>query len=190
MRLDGLNTDYIKSNGVLKKGNYRIYLGDRISILESKDGSNTNLLSSELSYKKNISKYMMKYFPNNRIHIDEDLVEDGDIALKSVSCFIDSNTNSVFIGKLEKYPIKEGILVISTDILNNTYEYKEIYYSDMYSEKDIFNKAEILALGYDNIALVGLILLPDSSDIVLNKKDDYNSLVIEDWFKDSLVKVL
>ena len=190
MRLEGLSIDFIKNNGVLKNGNYRIYLGDRLSVLESKSGSNTKLLSSELSYRKHISKYMMKYFPNNRIHIDEDLVKEGDIALKSVSCFIDSKSCSVFIGKLEKYSIKEGVLVISTDILDNTYQYREIYYSNIYNEKDIFNKVNILALGYNNTALVGLILIPNDNNIDLNKRDDYNSLVIEDWFENSLIRVL
>lgn len=208
MEFYGLNRDEIKHHSVLENGYYIFKLGKSVEVTAMKKNSVNNVLSKCLSYSKKEDKLMVKYSPSNKIYFDKDFIDD-DTSLNLASCMFDVNTSCVKVGKLEKYEISSGALVLSGVLsANDLVESQRLVYSNsQLSAENTKEMVTIFSLSVLGDSLFGIFFIPKirglaiSSDTSANlaysvktgRLEDYsswNKYSIEDWFEGSKIKEL
>ena len=193
-----------------KEGNYYVLrLGSELEITSIKRNNCNNLLSSALSSFKKEDKLMIKYFPSNTVYFDIDFIDDDNEDFGSVSCSISKSEGKIVIGKLSKYDIRTGVLVLSGVLSGNgLIEYdRTIYYNSQFSSASVLSKVKILSVGLRGDNLLGLLFIPKergfavsadgSKDLAYSVKtwklQDYSSwarVEIDSWFRNNKVSII
>ena len=183
------------------KDNYYVYtIGDPVEIITTRS-KHTNELAENLSLDTVKDKFMLKYVPNNKIYFSQSFIED-DTDENFVSCYIDENTSRVYIGKLDEFPIKSGVLTFSSTLSMNNMQQEEIQImGNSKTVNTIKNRAKLLAVGmgtkdtlfglyYINNSKGLAISLPNNTNkgistqtLKLKDMNGYTSFPLEKWFE-------
>ena len=199
MEFFGLNRKSIKSNSVEGKDFYAYKLGEKIEITATKKSNSNTILSSSLSEEKREDKMMIKYHPSNIIFFDKDFIDSESSNL--VSCYIDSSSYSVFIGKEGKYEMNTGVLLFSGVLsLNNLVQKQRVIFTNsQLSDSTTKSKIKLLSVGLLNKSLFGLYYVPKTRGIAIGLDDsdnlafstktwklqdfsNWDKYTIDDWF--------
>ena len=202
----GISPKLVKQLGVCEDEYYKLCLGRRVEVTSMKKNNPNTVLTYSLSSSKVEDNFMVKYYPCNYIYFDKDIIDDSD-RFAAVSCTVDRNMFSVYIGKVEKYEIRQGILALSGELsANMLVERQRAVYGNTQIATTLQQRVRILSVGLLGESLYGLLLLPrdrglavavDGSDeLALSAKNlqlrtcyDWKKFYIEDWFEQCKVQV-
>lgn len=195
----GLSPEQVRCLGHNNGKYYAFELGERVEITCTKRANSNVILSGSLSSNKIEDKFMIKYYPSNTLYFDAELIENAE-DFSSVSCSIDRNTCSVYIGVSTKYEIRQGVLTLSGAIsANGLIQRQRAFLSNSQLGGRIKEKVRILSVGILGDNLVGLFLsqrergiavsIDDSDVVALSTKtlqlrpcDGWGKYFIDDWF--------
>lgn len=208
MQLIGLDKDIIKASQH-KDGFYIYTMGVPCVVTIMNKDLEKNPPSLGLYLKKKSDKMLTEFYPNNKIYFDEDLIESNDKILE-VSCHVDNLSSCLFIGKLGKYRLMSGTLVLTSNVSLNGYidNYTEVLASSSTPRINLLTKVLILSLGLTKNGVLGLMYIPARRGIAYSYKDTenitetivsaknnksidaigWNRYTIEDWLHCCLIK--
>lgn len=195
----GLMTTQVKALCPKQGKYYVLRLGEKIEVTSIKRLNTNTVLSGSLSSNKVEDKLMIKYYPNNIIYFDEELIE-GYATLSSVSCEVDKETYTVKVGRQGKYSVNQGVLALSGVLsANGLVERQRAILSNSQVQSKVRGRVRVLSVGVAGSDLFGLFLarnergiavsLDDSDSLALSVKNlqvrdcsDWAKSYIEDWF--------
>lgn len=205
MRFIGLDNRVLKDTIKNSAGDYRYSLGDMVEITTIKMSNHNTLMSGNLASSIKEDKFMMKYLPSNTIYFTEKLVSGG--SMDNISCYLDKETNSVYIGTYDEYEMKSGVLMFSGILGLNKYVESERYiYVNSKMTNNIKKYVMVLSVGALGDKLFGLYYIPNRRGIAVRygtslttgvsvssfKKvhcADYKKFTISDWFSGTKIRV-
>lgn len=201
MEFYNLDKQKIRSHSTLSDDYYIFTLGDKVEVTTTKKQNSNDILSKFLSSEKKEDKLMIRYFPSNVLYFDKDFI-DSEVGCNAVSCRIDKDSFSVYIGKKEKYEIKSGVLAFSGVLSSNNYveSMRYVYSNSQISLTGMKDKVKLISVGLLGDDLFGLYLLPKERGLAIssdyskdlsysvktwNLKDNssWDRFCINDWFK-------
>lgn len=207
MEFYNLDKDRIRSCSEIRGDYYVFTLGSRIEVISTKKSNSNDVLSNFLSSEKKEDRMMIKYYPSNTLYFDRDFI-DSDASCNFVSCKIDKSSFSVYIGKIDKYEIKSGVLAFTGVLSSNNYveSMRYVYSNSQLSDSGVKSKVKLISVGMLGDSLFGLYLLPKERGIAIsadssmdlsysvktwNLKDysTWSKCCVNDWFKASKITV-
>lgn len=205
--LDFNKSNIIQNSVLTDDGYYEYTLGSQVEITTIKSTHSNNLMAQNLSSNVKDDKLMIKYQPTNKVLFSKNFI-DSDIDGFFASCYIDKDTNRVYIGTPNEFGINSGILAFSGYLsLNNLVEEDRKVLCNKRFEKTIWGRIRVLSIGVRGDKLYGLWYIPSVKGIALGIREcvskgispttmkiadctDYLSFSIKDWFKSAKIREL
>lgn len=184
----------------MENGYYKFELGSPIEVTIIKRNHSNDLIARCLSSKVKEDKLMLKYMPTNVIYFSSSLLERDDCG-DFVSCYIDSETSSVYVGCRGELDVESGVLTFSGFLSgNNMVESNKLILGNSRVEDTIKSRVRILSIGLKCGKLFALYFIPNSRGMSVGLKDErnrgistnsmkvrdcqgYKGFIIDDWFK-------
>ena len=216
MLIVGLDASQVKRLAVCKDKYYALSLGDKIEVTSIKKFNKNTVLSGVLSSNKIEDNLMVRYYPSNVIYFDKTLIDEyemseSEFGLNNVSCSVDRNTCSVYIGADNKYEINQGVLTLSGILsANGLVEHHRAIYSNSQMGAGVQSKVRILSVGMAGDNLIGLFLVQRERGIAIGVDTDvptarigvsaktcqlrdcanWHAFYIDDWFSKCKIGVV
>lgn len=170
MKIVGLLLNDILETITETQEGYLFHVGDTVEITTIVKENKNKLLSTVMCSSKKEDKYMMRYTPYNKILFDKDYIEECIVQNKIIpsSMFVNTKMSCVQIGRYEKYPIKEGSLMLSCRLSGNYMieNMNELITYGVNSEDTLLDKVKLLAVGTVNgKGIIGLFYIPKERGI-------------------------
>lgn len=216
MLIVGLDAVQVKRLAVRKDKYYALSLGDKIEVTSIKKFNKNTVLSGVLSSNKIEDNLMVRYYPSNVIYFDKTLIDEYEMyeyefGFNNVSCSVDRNTCSVYIGAENKYEINQGVLTLSGILsANGLVEHHRAIYSNSQMGAGVQSKVRILSVGRAGDDLIGLFLVQRERGIAVGVDTDapaarigvsaktcqlrdcanWHAFYIDDWFNKCKIGVV
>ena len=208
MKFLDFDRNYILKNSKVVDGGYYEYtLGSPLEITTIKSANSNKLISKNLSSNVKDDKLMIKYSPTNKILFSSKFLH-SDTEEVFASCFIDRDTNSVFIGLPNEFEGCNGVLAFSGYLsANNLVEEDRNVLCNMRFKNTIKERVRVLSIGVRGDKLYALWYIPSARGIAMSvrgSKDkgvstttyktiqckEYFNFTIKDWFDYAKVREL
>ena len=204
--LDLNKADILQNSTLTEDGYYEYTIGNPIEVTSIRSQHVNSLMSMNLSDSVNIDKLMLKYQPTNKILFSKSFLDD-ELTDKYASCFIDGESNRVYVGTPTEFSEMSGLLVFSGYLSINCLVEKDrnIVCTDRYI-RTIKDKVRVLSVGVRGDKLYALWYIPSTKGIAISTDKEgkgvspttykicncknYMSYSIRDWFQSSKIKEL
>lgn len=206
MKIQGISFAQLKREAVYNEevDAYVYKLGTKIEVTSTKKAHVAEMLAKYLSSNLTEDELMIKYCPSNRILIDTDLLESVFMPTE-FSCVLDEEAKALRLGKVEKYRINSGVLVMSGKLSANGMieSHNEIKFGSRYAKEGVIGKARLLGVAWRHNKLFGIIHVPRERGLSVSADSEFtcyslvnsekrsclglDGVTIEDWFDGSKI---
>lgn len=201
MKFLDLDRADIKRNGELSGSHYVYQVGSPIEVTAVRSLHKNELLARRLSTQVKDDRLMTRYCPTNKIYFSRGVVDNanGD---DFVSCYVDNQNCSLYVGSVEEYGSMSGILTFSGYLsLNRLVEENKNVLCTSRMMATIMSRVRILSLGLIEDNVFGLLYIPGVKGIKVAERGSneygvspityksgyckgYQRFTIENWFDD------
>lgn len=209
MKIQGISFTQLKKEAVYDEevDAYVYNLGTKIEVTSTKRAHVAKMLAKYLSSDVREDELMIRYRPSSRILIDTELLESVFMPTE-FSCVLDEEAKALRLGRVEKYRINSGVLVMSGKLSANGMieSHNEIKFGSKYAKEGVIGNARLLGVAWRHNKLFGIIHVPSERGLAVSADSEFTcySLVnsekrsclgwggvtIDDWFDGSKIVLI